>query len=189
MAADHIDPMRPGEATLCRRVVETLGSKWPYPLLGGADDLRALQWMLDEQGSQHFTALELTAVPPDKTALARRLGFEALVPPRQWWPRVAALVAVLERMRRDAGAQPVRVRWVWRPQALNRAVRGAPRSDHLEARAADCYLMDEAHRVACLAALQALEERHPEAHLAVGTGRTMLHVGVLRPGGPARWSY
>jgi hypothetical protein len=189
MAADKLEPLRPGEETLCRRVVETLGMVWSLPIEAAGGCADALQWMLDAQGATHFTALELTTVPPDKTALAHRLGFDALLPPRQWWPRVAALCAVLEHVRAAAGGAPIQVRWVWRPCAINRAVRGAPGSDHLEARAADCYWPGEHHRAAADEALRELQAAHPWLALAVGTGRTMLHVGVLRPGGSARWSY
>ncbi len=184
--AERVEPLRPGEETLCRRVVETLGLGWPFAVEHEGLGADALQWMLTSEGVTHFTARELTPVPPDKTALARRLGFEALVPPRQWWPRLAALCAVLEHVR---GTQPIRIRWVWRPPEINRAVRGAPGSDHLESRAADCYLVDEAHRARMDDELRHLQAAHPWLALAVGTGRTMLHVGVLRPGGPARWSY
>lgn len=186
---DHVEPLRPGEEALCRRVVEACELVWPFPIEATGEGVEALQAMLDAEGVQHFTAAELTAVPADKTALARRLGFEALVPPRQWWPRVAALCAVLEHVRRDALTGPMRVRWVWRPPTLNRAVRGAPGSDHLEARAADVYLAAPSIRERADRALERLQAAYPWLNLAVGTGTKMLHVGVLRPGGPARWSY
>lgn len=187
--ADIIEPLRPGEETLCRRVVETLGLVWPFPVEATGEGADALQWLLEREGVRHFTAAELTAVPPDKTALAHRLGYDSLVPPRQWWPRVAALAAVLEHVRLAAGGLPVRVRWMWRPDTLNRAVRGAPRGDHPESRAADCYWPTPEAVVRADRALEHLQAAHPWMALAVGTGRTMLHVGVLRPGGSARWSY
>ena len=187
--ADVVDPLRPGEEALCRRVVETLGLVWPLPVEATGESAAALQVMLDAEGVRHFTAAELTTVPPDKRALAHRLGYEILVPPRQWWPRVAALCAVLERVRAAAGGIPVRVRWVWRPPTLNRAVRGAPKSDHLTAQAADCYWPTPEAVVRADRALAELQAAHPWMALAIGTGTKMLHVGVLRPGGPARWSY
>lgn len=188
MPAD-IAPMRPGEEALCRRVVETLGLAWPFPVEADGEDLEALEWMLDAEGVTHFSAAELVRVPPDKAALAHRLGYERLLPPRQWWPRLAALCAVLEHIRVAEGGAPIQVRWVWRPEPLNRAVRGAPKSDHIEARAADCYWASPMSARAADIALAELQEAHPWMALAVGTGTRMLHVGVLRPGGPARWSY
>lgn len=187
--ADHIEPLRPGEEALCRRVVETLGLTWPLPVLATGEGVDALHGMLEAEGVRHFTALELTAVPGDKATLARRLGYTELVPPRQWWPRVAALCAVLEHVRRDALTGPMRVRWVWRPATLNRAVRGAPGSDHLEARAADVLFAAPSIRERADRELGRLQDAFPWLNLAVGTGQTMLHVGVLRPGGPMRWSY
>lgn len=186
---DRVEPLRPGEEALCRRVVETLGLTWPFPVEATGEGADALAWMLGVEGVRHFMVAELVAVPADKRALAHRLGFEALVPPRQWWPRVAALAAVLEHVRAAAGGLPVRVRWVWRPPELNRAVRGAPKSDHLTAQAADCYWPTPEAVVRADRALERLQAAHPWMALAVGTGTRMLHVGVLRPGGPARWSY
>ena len=89
------------------------------------------------------------------------------------------LVAMLERLRAALGGRPVAVSPGYRCPAHNRAVGGAPESQHLPGNAADTVVSEVSpERVAAKA----------EVLKFPGVGRypSFTHVDV-RPNGPARW--
>lgn len=87
------------------------------------------------------------------------------------------LVAALERLRALVG-RPLRIVSGYRSPAHNRAVGGAPRSQHLYNRAADIPAEYATVAQAAAAGFTGIGSR----------GRWAVHVDVRR-GRPARWSY
>lgn len=91
--------------------------------------LNAIDDLLRAAGVRHFNARELTAL--------RKVPGVYAIPPREYWPRLAALsVNVLEPLRVRMGV-PLRILNGYRPSDYNKAVGGAARSSHLWGYAAD----------------------------------------------------
>jgi uncharacterized protein YcbK (DUF882 family) len=89
-----------------------------------------------------------------------------------------ALVAALERLRAARGGIPLRIVSGRRSAAHNRAVGGAPRSQHLYGRAADIP-----------SGYATVLQAERAGFRGIGSkGAWAVHVDV-RPGPPARWAY
>lgn len=86
--------------------------------------------------SEHFTVAEFTA---SRTALAQGIDNDL---PIELLANARATAAMLERIRSylsdlKGQAVPIHIQSGYRSEALNRAVGGSPRSDHMQALAAD----------------------------------------------------
>lgn len=80
---------------------------------------------------KHFTLQELT-----RSATARRLGIDN-TPPDEAVKNLTALVDNVLDPLREAWGSPIHVNSGYRCPALNRAVNGAPHSQHMRGEAAD----------------------------------------------------
>lgn len=115
-----------------------------------------------------------------------RHGQPAAPYPQEWLQeRLQALCQLLEVLRAHLGGQPITVLSGYRSEAYNKAIGGAPQSQHCQGRAADIQVMG------CLPA-----EVHDAALLLHRMGKIRLgglgrypgftHVDI-RPGGLVRW--
>jgi hypothetical protein len=135
---------------------------------------------------RYFTVAELTD--------AHVAGFpDKLVPPPCAWLAAVVLLIVADRLREAAGG-PVKLRNWWRPEAYNKAVEGAARSDHKWACALDLDFEGFwARRRAQREVLMPLW-RDGRYKLSIGVGYKTLHVGcfapeTLRLGVQRQWRY
>jgi uncharacterized protein YcbK (DUF882 family) len=94
----------------------------------------------------------------------------------------------MEQVREHFGGRPVRITSGYRPPAINRAVGGAARSEHLYAvpneGAVDFNVPGvDTH------AVQAWVDRHWRFSLGLGAHRGFVHVGRRASGERLRWNY
>lgn len=134
----------------------------------------ALDRWLRQCRVEHFSAKELTTTPSGETSL----------PPHECWPHGALICAVMEGIR----TSPIRPRWWYRDERLNRSVRGAADSDHLRAEAMDLYFSGSKARDDAYAYLLSLQ-RHFPVSIGYGGASHMLHVGILPTNGAREWRY
>lgn len=96
-----------------------------------ADDwLDELDQLLDQAGVSNFTAKELTHLPK---ALPKP---RSDMPPRELWANLVAVAKLAQKVR-DLYGEPLWVSTCWRPDWYNAAVGGAPKSQHIHAKAID----------------------------------------------------
>lgn len=143
---------------------------------------------LQAVGVQAIRASELTT--PYHRDVAAKLGFSSFLPPKEWWPRGAALALLTERLNRAAGER-VSIRNWWRPAAYNQdpLVAGAKNGDHPTANALDLDYSSAAARVRAEHALRALDAQAPWLHLSLGLGPRTTHVGIGSAKGHREWHY
>jgi hypothetical protein len=143
---------------------------------------------LEAVGVHAIRASDLTT--PYHRGVAAKLGFDAFLPPKKWWPRGAALALLTERLNRAAG-EHVAIRNWWRPAAYNRdtAVGGAKNGDHPTANALDLDYSSVAARAGAERALRTLDAEAPWLHLSLGLGPRTTHVGIGSARGHREWHY
>lgn len=146
------------------------------------------QRYLNHTGVAHFSATEM--LRPHKPDIARRLGYDTLLPPHAWWPRGAALALLADELRRLV-AEPVDMRNWWRPVSYNREVGGAADSDHVTAHGIDLDYRSADSRRRAETRLRDLfdEEEALELEMSLGLGNVTTHVGLLSPGRRRDWFY
>ncbi len=156
-------------------------SHYAATLAGFSDYLKAA-------GVRAVTAAELTT--PHHPAIAARLGFRDFLPPKEWWPRGAALALLAQRLG-VVGGQPVTVRNWWRPAAYNEdpGVAGARNGDHPTATALDLDYASKAARAKAERVLRSLSTEAPWLRLSLGLGPQTTHVGIGSPRGHREWHY
>lgn len=81
--------------------------------------------------TKHFSIEEMT-----HSDAAKRIG-NSEVPGNIETANLRELCAFLEKIRKHCGNKPIKVHSGWRAKSVNRAVGGAPRSDHITGLAAD----------------------------------------------------
>ncbi len=152
------------------------------------ETVAGFQQYLKASGVKAFSAVELTS--PNHPEVASRLGFQAFLPPRSWWPRGAALALVAQRIGERIGAL-IHIRNWWRPSAYNTdpAVRGAKNGDHPTANALDLDYPNVLSRMQAELFLRQLNQRYPWMQLSFGFGATTTHVGLASPRGHREWHY
>lgn len=144
------------------------------------------QAFLTGTGIRFFSPHEM--VVPNHPDIARRLGFEQLLPEQAWWDRGAALAACADELR-AAVDEPVRMRNWWRPREYNSQVGGAASSDHVTAHGIDLdYRSADSLRIA-EARLREVEAEAPWLELSLGLGARTTHVGLGSPKGSRDWRY
>lgn len=85
----------------------------------------------DDQGFRHFTAREFTSY------FARSIkGVKNSQPPKRLWKNLVPTLRVVDDLRESLG-KPCRILSSYRSPAYNRAVGGAPLSQHLQCSALD----------------------------------------------------
>jgi hypothetical protein len=153
-----------------------------------ADTVEGFEAYLRAVGVQRISAAELTH--PYHPEIAVRLGFPNFLPPRDWWPRGAALALLSERLS-DVSGGPVVIRNWWRPPAYNAdpAVGGARNGDHPTANAFDLDYPSVGARAGAERYLRALGRRAPWLNLSLGLGANTTHVGIGSPRGHREWHY
>lgn len=169
------------------RAIELFGGSIVDPF-EHTEDEAGFEGFLFCSGVRHFTAAEVVRPKPARLALARSLGYELLLPPREWWPRGAALLLLADELRQLV-AEPVTCRNWWRPEPYNSAVGGAPAGDHLTAHAVDLDYRSVASRRKAEARLRELDRTHPWLRLSLGLGAKTTHVGIDSPKGRREWHY
>lgn len=95
----------------------------------------------------------------------------------------AELIEVLEWLRAELGSKPVIITSGHRCLEHNRAVGGAPGSQHLHGRAADIVVRG----VPAARVQKVLQDRFP-AWLGIGSYARFTHVDTRTHGKPARWT-
>jgi hypothetical protein len=143
---------------------------------------------LKAAGVQAVSAVELTT--PHHPGIAARLGFQNFLPPKEWWPRGAALALLAQRLGEAAGDH-ITVRNWWRPPAYNQdpGVGGARNGDHPTATALDLDYSSKTARAKAERALRSLEAQAPWLGLSLGLGPQTTHVGIGSPKGHREWHY
>ncbi len=143
---------------------------------------------LRQCGVRNVSARSLTR--PNHPDVAARLGFQDFLPPKQWWPRGAALALIVEKLREVTG-EPVEVRNWWRPAAYNADPRvgGARNGDHPDACAIDLDYRTPAGRMHAERWLRSLDRSLPALKLSLGLGSLTTHVGIGSARGHREWHY
>lgn len=152
-------------------------------------DLSGLSGYLKTNGVRNFSAVELCT--PWREELARELypKTAGVVLPARWvWPR-GALVAVLLQRIRDYINEPIEVLYWARPPKLNSAVKGAPKSDHLEGTGMDVKFRSARGITTAIGHILDPIYRTGLLQLSLGVGRRRMHIGALSSGGQRRWGY
>ena len=123
---------------------------------------------------KYFTIEELT-----RSDAARRLGIANTAPPEAVANLERLVAEVLDPLR-EAWGGPVHVNSGYRCQALNRAVGGAPRSQHMRGLAADVTVGSPAanHRLRALA----IKLRLPYDQLIDEQHCAWLHISIAEAG-------
>ncbi len=159
-------------------------------LLGGRDvdeedyiwGLRQAKRYLDavygEQMS-FFSVGEITA--PRHPKIAYEVGYEYFLPPTHWWPRMACIRLICDRVRLLVN-EPIHIKNYWRPQIYNdhRHVGGVPNSAHVEACAADLVFRSrKAIQQALKYFFEPLWLSPINFDLGLGVGSRTIHFDVL----------
>lgn len=131
--------------------------------------------MRDTHLTEHFTLHELTS-----SATADRLHIDNT--PDEWQLRnlLQLCTHVLEPLRQAFGC-PIYINSAFRSPELNRAVGGAPRSQHMRGQAADIHVSSHAQ----LVAFSRFIEQHclfDQMILEHAAGVEWLHVSLVMPG-------
>jgi len=131
-------------------------------------------------------------IRPNHATVALSLGYTHFLPPHEWWPRTAALVAVANQLALRAGGFAT-TRNFWRPAAYNNhpTVDGAADSAHIENAAVDVDFASESGRRAATEWIQGIQQAEPWLKIGLGVGSRTVHVDMLtdKPQRPNTWSY
>jgi hypothetical protein len=179
--------LSPSPSDVYARSIQQLGGKladlsaYPATVAGFAEYLMA-------SGVKAVSADELTR--PNHADVAARLGFQAFLPPKAWWPRGAAL-ALLTQSMETATHAAARVRNWWRPAAYNLdpAVGGAKNGDHPTANAFDLDYASALDRMKAESFFRGVQKRFPWMQLSFGLGAQTTHIGLASPKGHREWHY
>ncbi len=145
-----------------------------------------LQSFLDDIGPfPYLTADEI--VNPHHMDIAKELGYDELLPPKESWEVVACL-SILHHECRKRARGGVFVRNCHRPSDYNARVGGSAGSDHLNGRAFDMDFHTPEARKRALKYLRNMYDNEA-LELSLGVGDKTIHVGVLSENGNRRWSY
>lgn len=150
-----------------------------------SETVSGLQEFLDEVGvSPRFSAQEM--ITPNNMAVARRCGFQQLLPKRCRWISAAVQGLLASELRAEInngdmnGSSSITLRNWWRPQCYNRGVGGAGSSDHMQARGFDLDFATPQQRAQAQNLLCTMYKENPFS-LQVGIGCNTLHIGVGSP--------
>lgn len=128
------------------------------------------------QGIRHFSAGEITGYWSRV-----RNGIRNSQPPRNLWPNILPTLRVLDDLRDVYG--PITITSNYRSEAYNRAVGGAPLSQHREFRACDIQARDATpHEIAAT-----LKQWRDRGKFAGGIGLYATFVHVDTRGTNATW--
>lgn len=170
-----------------RAVLVVLGGKDLDPFCYGPSSPESLQQFIEDQGIEWFSAKEVYT--PHRKALAKKLGFKNLLPPLEYYVRLACLLHLADGCRQFARSR-IYLRNYWRPEPYNTAVKGSKGSDHVEGFAVD---LDYATAGACKRAidnvLMPLYNSSVHLGLSLGLGKRTTHVGIGSPAGHRIWYY
>jgi hypothetical protein len=169
------------------RAINLLGGRLPDASLYAAT-VAGFSEYLQAAGVRSVTGSELTT--PHHPGIAARLGFRSFLPPKEWWPRGAAL-ALLAQHLGEAVGERVAIRNWWRPPAYNQdpVVGGARNGDHPNATALDIDYSSATARVKAERVLRSLNAQAPWLGLSLGLGPQTTHVGIGSPRGHREWHY
>jgi len=176
--SQECDDLGRPELDLIYRLSRELGGKVVSPV-DYPPSIQGFQNYLDDSMvSFHFSAEEVTLA--HHTADAVSCGYSNyLLPPQCRWPS-GMIQAVIAGKMREIIEDSISIRNWWRPKCYNRAVGGARRSDHMEARGFDLDFTTAEKRVQAQLYLCQLYKQKP-FNLQVGIGCKTLHVGVGSP--------
>lgn len=146
------------------------------------------RYLADSHVGSFFDARTISA--PHHASVAASLGYLSFLPPREWWPRTAALMAVANQMAAMAGFD-VELRNHWRPRDYNARVGGVDESAHVTAAAIDLDFETTTGRERAEAFVRGIQSSEPWLKVGIGVGRKSLHVDMLtdKPQRPNTWEY
>jgi len=141
-----------------------------------------------ESGVKHFASREI--LDPNKRELAARLGFYLFLPIDQSdWPGLIALALCADKIREHLGESVTGRNW-YRPSPYNKAVGGAPKSDHLQFPfAVDLDYRSVESRKKAESWLIELDEKEKWLSLSIGLGEQFHHIGIMSKVGRRGWTY
>lgn len=170
-------------------VIRAFGGR-PLPVPTTAT-LQTLGEYLRQSGVWRWDAASLTR--PNNASVAARYGYQAFVPPLEWFPRWVAMALVAQSLAAHApSGQTPRVRNLYRPADYNAdpQVGGESDSYHVTAQAVDVDFAHKADRQAAEAWLRRVYCKNPYLKMGLGVGRSTLHVDLLGDfRRPAQWPY
>ena len=137
-------------------------------------------------GARRVSAKEL--LMPHNRAVADDLGYQWLLPDRDFWGRLVPLIDIFEIIR-DAVDAPIVVRNWWRPADYNAEVGGAKASDHITAHAFDCDFKTHDQRRIAERIVVGMQKRRDDLQLSLGLGGYTIHLGAMSPKGCRTWKY
>lgn len=174
------------------RAVEVLGGRTvsPDPYAQSTDGLTGY---LVASRATYFTAHQLTA--PGNPGIAQGLGYTEnglprLLPPKRWWPKLAALSLLAQNVSQGAADKP-EVRNVWRPEDYNQRVEGEDDSAHIRSEAIDLDFDSTADRRHAEGRAQYLQRTQRWLQVGMGVGSRTLHLDILtaKLQRPNTWCY
>jgi hypothetical protein len=144
-------------------------------------------------GVRNTNATELFT--PRKPDLAKELGYESNLKetfldylPLSWYSRMILVCWVFQQLRDHLG-EPISIYNSYRPPTYNKAVGGAPASDHIFCSAIDMSFRNSDSRRKAESFLKDFRRKNPSLNISLGFGNTMIHLGVLSPRGSRTWFY
>lgn len=141
-------------------------------------------------GDQSLLNVVTDVTEPNNFYEAQRAGYDTFTPPREWWPRTAALLKMVQWA--TAGSDgSVEIRNHWRPEPYNSRVQGEPDSAHVDAMALDVDFALRGDRARAERNLKLLQQEHPWLGMGLGIGSRTIHVDILTGKGarPNIWCY
>jgi hypothetical protein len=169
--------------SIIRRLNGTIVSPYDYD-----NNLRGLSDYLRDTGVRmnYFSAAEM--VRPHRPAKAKACGNGSeLMPSQCRWVSGAVQAMIASEMRVLVGSS-ISIRNWWRPSCYNKAVSGARKSDHIQARGFDLDFKSDNARAKAQKWLCDFYKEKP-FNLQTGIGRITLHIGVGSPRGSRYWTY
>ena len=154
-------------------------------------------YLADVYGSMasYFSAKELAR--PNQASIAEELGYHYLIPPSEWFPRVALLRYIADGVRHSVG-WPVKARNLWRPVDYNwRVATSGPDSDHPHCCAIDLDYESYGDFYRGLRFLRSIYSSGFNLQMSLGAGwygssdnkKWTTHVGLFSPKGHRQWDY
>lgn len=178
---------------LAQQLIEDLGYT-ALPVEAFPDTPIGWEEYCAQTGLKYFSGKELAHC--HLPALMRHvLGRDWDLPAHKWWRRQVAVACASDRLRGWLG-QPVYQNWGYRRSELgadvNAAAKGEQDSDHIHALAMDLRFTTIGIAREAEAWLVRLRKEFPYAHVSLGFGSEVIHVGLFRPhvsGKDRTWVY
>lgn len=163
------------------------------------EDFVGLQKFLTLSGVENFSALEVGT--PGSKEFADKCQLKHLIPKRNCWIRIAALLKTGDTIRNHLGMK-ARITSLYRPQCYNKLLKGAKTSDHLSARSMDMSFYEASKRKKAADFIcqnfwkddfynlsPHMNVDDGTLNISIGLGGTYMHIGLASPKGRRYWIY